>query len=124
MNWKGQSLPILINGSRRTGSPTSKGVTEPPTPSIEQIRGVSPRAQIRAGSYKTPTFLIHGTRDDLVPWQQSQRTYEALLEKGVPAELVILEDALHLFDMYPGSKRNADAKKAVIDGFSFLSAHI
>jgi acetyl esterase/lipase len=124
MNWEGQSLPILINGLRRTGSPASKCVTKPATPSIEQIRGISPLAQIRAGSYKTPTFLIHGTCDDLVPCQQSQRTYEALLEKGVPAKLVILKDALHLFDLFHRFKRNADAVKAVNDGFDFLGAHI
>lgn len=37
---------------------------------------------------------------------------------------MILEDALHLFDMYQGFKRNADAVKAVNDGFDFLSAHV
>lgn len=124
MNWEGQALPILINGLRRIGNPGSKGVTKPPNPSMAQIRHISPLAHIRAGTYKTPTFLIHGTRDDLVPWQQSQRTYEALLEEGVPARLMLLEDALHLFDMFRGFKRNADAVQAVNDGFEFLSAHI
>jgi acetyl esterase/lipase len=124
MNWEGKSLPVLINGLRRTGSPALKGVTNPPTPSVEQIRDISPLAQIRAGRYKTPTFLIHGTRDDLVPWQASQRTHEALLEQGVPTGLAILEDALHLFDIYPGSKRNPDSVRAVKEGFDFLSASI
>lgn len=119
MNWEGQALPILING-------LSKGCVsrELPAPSFEQIRNISPLAQIRAGRYTTPTFLIHGTRDDLVPWRQSQRAYEALIEKGVPAQLVILEDALHIFDMYRNFKRNARAIKAVNDGFAFLRAYI
>ncbi|EAS32138.2 polyketide synthase [Coccidioides immitis RS] len=119
MNWEGQSLPILINGLSRKRIPTKL-----PSPSIEQIRNISPLAHIRAGRYRTPTFFIHGTRDDLVPWQQSQRTYEALIENGVPAQLVILEDALHLFDMYRDFKRNARAIKAVNDGFEFLRAYV
>ena len=123
MNWEGKALPVLINGLRRTGDPASKRVTSPADPSIEQIRSISPLAHIRAGSYKTPTFLIHGTRDDHVPWQQSQRTYETLLEKGVRAELVVLKDGLHLFDMFRDFKRNADAVKAVNDGLEFLSAY-
>ena len=121
MNWEGKALPVLVHGLRRNGS---KGVTAPLYPSIEQVRRISPLAHIRAGSYTTPTFVIHGTRDDLVPWQQSQRTYEALRQKGVPSELRVLEDALHLFDMFRGFKRNAEAVKAVNDGFGFLSAHV
>ena len=54
LNWEGHSA--------------SKCVTKPPNPSMEQIQSISPLAHIRAGSYKTPTFLIHGTRDDVVPW--------------------------------------------------------
>ncbi|KAL7940701.1 hypothetical protein V8C42DRAFT_361770 [Trichoderma barbatum] len=122
MNWEGKTLPVLLNGLRRTGE--GKGVCSPASPSAEQIRAVSPLAQIRAGRYRTPTFLIHGTRDDLVPWQASRRTYEALYEEGVPAGLAILEDALHLFDIYPGSKRNADSVKAVRDGYDFLREHV
>jgi len=124
MNWEAKALPVLLNGLRRTGDSASKRVTTPATPSIEQIRSVSPLAQIRAGSYRTPTFLIHGTGDDLIPWQQSQRTHEALLEKGVRTELVVLKDLLHLFDMFRDFKRNADAVKAVNDGFEFLRAHV
>jgi acetyl esterase/lipase len=124
MNWEGKSLPILINGLNRTGTTRPKRVTHPSTPSVKQIREVSPLAQIRAGNYKTPTFLIHGTRDDLVPWEASQRTHRTLLENGVPTGLAILEDALHLFDIYPGSKRKPDFVKAVKNGFDFLAAHV
>jgi len=124
MNWEGKTLPILLNGLRRTGDPTSKRVTTPADPSIEQIRSISPLAHIHAGSYNTPTFLIHGTRDDHVPWQQSQKTYETLREKGVPTTLVVLKDGLHMFDMFRDFRRNADAMKAVEHGFEFLSAHV
>ncbi|KAM5443073.1 Type I Iterative PKS [Microsporum ferrugineum] len=118
MNWEGKSLPVLINGLKRT---SIKSVTNPPFPSTEQIQAISPLAQIRAGNYKTPTFFIHGTRDDLVPCRSSQKCYEALQEVGVPAGLVVIEDALHLFDLYPSSKKDPVAMKGVKDGYSFLS---
>jgi acetyl esterase/lipase len=117
MNWEGKSLPVLLNGLNRT---SDNRVSNPPFPSVEQVQAASPLAQIRAGWYKTPTFLIHGTRDDLVPWEASKRTYEALKERGVEAGLVVLEDKLHLFDIYPGSKRNPECVKTVGDGFAFL----
>lgn len=121
MNWEGKSLPALINALNRTGA---RSVTNPPFPSVEQIQAVSPLAQIRACNYKTPTFFIHGTRDDLVPWQASQRSYQALRERGVSAGISILENGLHLFDLYPTSKRNPVAVKAVSDGYEFLSKHV
>ncbi|EEP77445.1 hypothetical protein UREG_02294 [Uncinocarpus reesii 1704] len=121
MNWEGKSLPVLINGLRRTGV---NSVSNPAFPSVEQIQAISPLAQIRAGNYKTPTFLIHGTRDDLVPWESSQKSYEALRERGVATGLVIVENALHLFDLYPATKKNPVAVKGVSDGYKFLSAHV
>jgi acetyl esterase/lipase len=123
MNWEGKTLPIIINGLHRSDSPIARSVIPPSEPTAEQIRAISPLAQIRAGNYDTPTYLIHGTLDDLVPWQQAQRTYDALLEKGVPAELALLPDALHLFDMYRNFKTNKSALRAVADGYDFLRAH-
>ena len=121
MNWEGKALPILLGGLRRTDDLGQQSVTTPADPSVEQIQSISPLAHIRAGRYSAPTFLIHGTRDDHVPWEQSQRTYNNLLEHGVPAELAVVKDGLHMFDMF---KQTADAAKAVNDGFEFLSAHV
>lgn len=61
---------------------------------------------------------MHGTRDDLIPWQQTQRTHEALRESGVQAELRVVEGAPHLFDL--GRNMERDAAKAVEDGYRFL----
>ena len=129
MNWEGQTLPVLIHGlsKKKNHSIISSSTTKKlllPAPSVEQIRSISPLAQIRAGQYATPTFLIHGTRDDLVPWEQSQRTHEMLVERGVTARLEVLDGALHLFDMYRDFKRNARAIRAVDDGYAFLRVHV
>lgn len=118
MNWEAQTVPILTSGLNRTG------VMRPTHPSVKQVQSISPAAQVRAGRYRTPTFLIHGDLDDLVPWQQSQTTYNTLCEMGVPAHLVVLNNAVHLFDMYQGFKRNKLAVEAVDRGFAFLRRHV
>jgi dipeptidyl aminopeptidase/acylaminoacyl peptidase len=50
-------------------------------------------------SYVTPDdppfLLIHGDRDDLVPYQQSQVMYDKLVQAGVPAQLVIIKNGAH-----------------------------
>jgi acetyl esterase/lipase len=48
-----------------------------------------------------PTLLIHGTRDELVPLEESLRMQRALLEAGVPAELHSYADQPHGFDGEP-----------------------
>jgi acetyl esterase/lipase len=42
-----------------------------------------------------PFLLIHGDRDELVPVEQSQLMYERLVQAGVPAELIIVQNAGH-----------------------------
>jgi acetyl esterase/lipase len=42
-----------------------------------------------------PFLLIHGAQDEVVPQEQSQLMYNRLVEKGVPAELVIVKNAGH-----------------------------
>jgi acetyl esterase/lipase len=122
MNWKGQTLPVLLKGLKALSS-TEESTVEA-EPSIEEIKQVSPLAHIRNGDYTTPTFIIHGTLDDHIPWQQAERTYNTLVEEGVRAELRLLKDALHLFDIYRDHKQNQEAVKAVREGYEFLSAHV
>ncbi|KAI0015267.1 putative polyketide synthase [Xylariomycetidae sp. FL0641] len=135
MNWTGRCLRVLLNGlagdSQAAIRPPNDALGVPmdptdalPMPSHEQIRAVSPLAQIQEGVYRVPTFLIHGTKDDLVPWEQSLRTHEALQRQGVAAEIRILDGAVHLFDMYRSYDNDGRAKKAIQDGYSFLRRHI
>lgn len=42
-----------------------------------------------------PFLLIHGDRDELVPVDQSQLMYERLVQAGVPAELIVVQNAGH-----------------------------
>jgi acetyl esterase/lipase len=44
-----------------------------------------------------PFLLIHGDRDELVPYEQSQLMYDRLVQANVPAQLVIVQNAGHSF---------------------------
>ena len=107
MNWRAQTLPFLINGlptgkAAATGHNTdsSSDSYNLPRPSSQQIASISPYAQILRGAYTTPTFLIHGTADDLIPWEHSQRVVDALRDRGVESQIEVLEGVEHLFDTF------------------------
>lgn len=117
MNWHGRTLQVLLGGlDKRTQS-------APRDPSPEAVRAVSPLAQIRQGGYTTPTFLVHPRDDDLIPWQQSSRTMDALCAAGIDADIRIVEDVPHLFDMYAEHMSDGAARQAVRDGYRFLCRH-
>ena len=124
MNWKGQALPVLLGGlpskAKDTGDAGRWHKLE--MPSTERIVSISPYAQIQRDSYHTPTYLIHGTADDLIPWQQMQQTYNGLVSKGVPAGLSIVDGAEHLFDLY--RDRDGTRWQEVLKGYEFLLKHI
>lgn len=127
MNWTGQTLPVLLGGlpskkqveKDRTAAEQWKNISQPGN---DQVIKISPYAQIQRGTYRTPTFLIHGKKDDLIPWQQSERVSRALACEGVASEVRILDDAIHLFDLYD----TPDGKgwKAIVEGYEFLFSFI
>ncbi|KAJ5787613.1 CAZyme family CE10 [Penicillium paradoxum] len=125
MNWKGQSLPMLLHGGRFwSDRKNDANPEELPTPTLEEIQAVSPLAQIRNGHYQTPTFIIHGSLDDLIPLEQVQRTSDELAVKGVEVELRVVDKAVHLFDIYNGFEKDEAAARAVEDGYAFLRHHV
>lgn len=118
MNWHGRTLHVLLNGLDKT----TRCVPSAPEPT--HIAAVSPLARIRKGEYRTPTFIIHPRQDDLIPWQQAQRTWEALRAAGIDADLRIVEDAPHLFDVYPAYQDNDGVNRSIRDGYEFLCRHV
>jgi acetyl esterase/lipase len=73
-------------------------------------------------SANAPPFLIQqGSADTDVPPKQSQRLYDALRQKGVPAELVLYPDASHGF-VRNGSPDAATVNKAMTKLVGFLAA--
>ena len=127
MNWKAQTLPLLLNGLpvKRKVANTGKEVkswSHMEMPDPERVRAISPYAQIVEGNYRTPTFIIHGTADDMIPWQQSQKTIDALKRQGVAAGIYVLDGAEHLFDTF-GTDRLGGGDEAIRTGYEWLFAN-
>ncbi|QGA14805.1 hypothetical protein EYB26_002461 [Talaromyces marneffei] len=128
MNWRGQMLPVLFNGlpsktaAHQLSPEEQKQLACLPQPSPEQIAKFSPLAHIVKNEVQSPTYLVHGTEDDLIPWQQSQRTYEALVAAGVDAGISVLEGQPHLFDLFS----DGDGKKweRILEAFDFVFRHL
>ncbi|CZT49204.1 related to polyketide synthase [Rhynchosporium secalis] len=118
MNTHGRALHVLLNGLDKSTR------SEPSSPASADIIAVSPLAHVRNGSYSTPTFIIHPREDDLIPWQQAQRTWEAMTGCGIDAELRIVEQVPHLFDLYREYRKNKALVGTVTEGYDFLSRYI
>lgn len=114
MNWHGRTLHVLLGGLDK------KKRLSPGEPSADAVAAVSPLARVRRGEYRTPTFIIHPREDDLIPWEQADRTWKHMLDAGVDAELRIVDGMVHLFDVAKGWQRNEAARRAVEDGYAFL----
>jgi acetyl esterase/lipase len=134
MNWTAQTLPILLSATtshqkalRRKKEEAAavplaplNGHSRLAFPTKAEIAPISPRAQIVSGAYRAPTYIIHGTADDFIPWKESQDTYAALVERGIPAGLSIVEGGGHIFEMRGIPKGDPAVGRAVLDGYRFL----
>ncbi|KAK3680862.1 hypothetical protein B0T22DRAFT_524224 [Podospora appendiculata] len=127
-NWNAQLVPLLIKGlpskakALATKTPT-ESLRNLAMPSLDEIRAVSPYGQIILGHYQTPTFMVHGLRDDLIPWEQSRRTIEALRERGVEAHMAT-PDAGHAFDLFRAEDPMGTGWAAVDEGYAFVCRHV
>lgn len=121
MNWEGQTLPVLFRGlppSDTVGEAERTELKHLEQPPMEEIIKASPYSQIVRGNYKSPTYIVFGTKDDLIPWQQAQLTADALKDAGIESGITLVPNQPHLFDLY----RDPDGKRweAVLDGYRFL----
>lgn len=137
MNWNAQLVPILVHGlptrkkaDRRdddddVGGRTTTHWESLPWPALEAIQAISPYAQIVRGNYRTPTFIVHGERDDLIPCQQSRDTIAALQAQGVvEAHVAVVAGVGHAFDLDPAEDRQGNGWAAMEKAFAFLSRQI
>lgn len=124
MNWKAQTLPVLLSGlqpivTEDGRNSVSCDQTALPQPSTQEIVRCSPLAQVKRGFYTTPTFLVHGTADELIPWQQSQRMWQQLTNRGVTAHLELIPGRPHICDT--SADLESPDWKAVVRGYEFLT---
>jgi len=123
MNWKAQMIPILVNGlpsKKKLGGASAKAMYNLPFPSHDQIVPINPYSQILLKNYRTPTFFIHGTADDLIPYQQTMATVEALRSNGVECGIATPVGAKHLFDTFPKEDPQGTGNAAIQEGYAFI----
>jgi acetyl esterase/lipase len=68
-----------------------------------------------------PILLVHGTKDQVVSWRQSQAMHDALAAAGRRSELLLLEGAPHAFQIDWRGDANRRANAAMD---AFLDAHV
>jgi acetyl esterase/lipase len=68
----------------------------PPDATNEDYANASPLTYMKAGC--PPVLLLHGTSDNLIPFDHSRRLFDALRAAAVPAELYLLDGVDHEFD--------------------------
>ncbi len=103
------------------GMPADEDQDLQPTP--DEIAAISPLAQVRKGIYKTPTCIVHGSEDEVVPCRMSQAFGEALASSGVTSEVVVVSGAKHMHDLFlkPGKPGWEDG---VASAYGFLFEHL
>jgi acetyl esterase/lipase len=87
----------------------------PPDQVPERYKAASPVTYVTKDD--APALLLHGTADNLVLPEQSERFEKALREAGVDVSLVRLEGAGHGF-------RGKDQEKAMAETKAFLDRHL
>lgn len=83
-------------------------------------RAASPICSVTADI--PPMLLAHGTADELIPVAETIRFHRILQEAGATAELIVVPDAPHSFDLHP---RGLDLEAEVCAFFHrHLAAHV
>lgn len=69
------------------------------TPDPERVAAISPLAQVQKGNYQTPTFVIIGNEDEIVPFHTSVNFVDALGEQGIKNGFIPVPGQRHIYDL-------------------------
>lgn len=105
-------VALLLDGIPTDGD--TLGVPEP-----ERVAAISPLAQVQRGSYHTPTFVIIGDEDEIVPFHTSVEFVNALDKQGIKNGFIPVPGQRHIYDLAlsPGMAKWDDW---VAPGYKFL----
>ena len=109
-------VPILLRGVSAIEDNTDRIIPE-------EIQAISPLAQVRMGRYRTPTCIVHGDDDEVVPCGMSKEFGEILGSAGVPSEVIASPGAKHMHDLLlkPGKP---GWEEIVVPAYNFLLHHL
>ncbi|KAI4956605.1 Type I Iterative PKS [Alternaria rosae] len=112
---EGIGLNVLLYGL------SHKALAQKPDPAL--VRAISPMAHVRDGSYNVPTFVIHGVKDEIVPFKTAESFVKELDNSGVECGFLPVPGVKHIHDvdLKPGSR---EWKNQVEPGYRFLLKHL
>ncbi|KAI9044399.1 ketoacyl-synt-domain-containing protein [Aspergillus affinis] len=122
---QGQSLQVLANGLPPPNAvPPSqmKSILSQQDPPLDRVRQYSPYACAADNMYRSSTYMLHGKKDELVPWQQALKMLSMLQKHGIPCDLALLEDAMHLFDTNAG--RSGGWDRSIARAYEFFASYL
>ncbi|KAL2257749.1 hypothetical protein VTK26DRAFT_9223 [Humicola hyalothermophila] len=127
---EGNGLPLLLNGLPSSSSSSSGGSDNnnnnnnwATPPAADKVAYISPLAHVRDGSYATPTYLVHGTQDEIVPYRTAVRFAGECRDKGVECGLLTVPGARHIHDLEARTGTIA-WEEGVAGGYEFLVAKL
>lgn len=108
-------LSLLLNG----GGGKDVGALVAGLPSWEDVSRICPAFHVKTGTYKTPTFIIHGDEDEIALYASAVRLHEEMKRQGVDTGFLSVKGGRHIHDLTlrPGSSK-WDAE--VGPGYEFL----
>ncbi len=110
-----QALPNAVARSSDPGSREELLVGAVLADNPDLASAASPISYVSAGA--PPFLLIHGTADRFVPAAQSQSLASELGNAGAAVELLLIEDADHMWSLPDGSSSAAEAALAATVSF-------
>ena len=102
-----------LKGELDKESPESLMIGGPLLENADKVNRANPITYITGNS--PPFLIVHGEKDAVVPPDQSQILYDALLKTNIEAELQIIPEAIHGFNGI--SAEQLDQIKQMVIGF-------
>jgi dipeptidyl aminopeptidase/acylaminoacyl peptidase len=116
-----QARPDAVATADDPGSREALLLGAQPADAPDKAAAASPITYVHAGA--PPFFLAHGTADRFVPAAQSTTLADALESAGAGVELLLLEDADHMWSRPDGSAAAAEQATAATIDFFRRQAH-
>ena len=109
---EGTGLKIMLNGL------SEEALSREPL--AEKIEAISPMAQLKAGRYNVPTFIIHSDADEIAPFADSERFVEEMARRGGKSGFGKVKGKKHIHDL--GLKPGDEGWESEVEcGFRFLN---